>query len=712
MIDEFIKKRKEPLEMSYLEALKEENEQIKERYQLAFERIQSIQIEQKEKRTQKAMSDYFATVTEFIIQIDKTSQLVSTNHVKDMSLEELEQLNQENYCFIEGSEKRKITYETSYLNPAYAVKQLGENYGSILSFLFTEIQGMIVYAYEQRYFDITILMELFIEVYNELEEETEQTYEKIRECIYYHFRDYLDITMVKSVRELLDPNSSFATEIIMESDFNDLRYLYQFGEYITENEKKTAEYLNGLSQEAIDSMARTYTEGFRLGFVNARIDLSKKSVVSIRYCIGFERMVKAAILQFEQMGLKPTICRASVSRIQKRQHMKLGYHSPSYNKQYEYDHRYDDSFYLDKAFTERILTCYRMALEQYKELASGYAGPACIDIFGEIPFEPVSKEECKKLSEKQQKLTLFMQREKSLISNEYIKNEETSFTIIAYPIPSIGKDFSAIFDATVHVNTLDMNLYKKIQQNIIDVLDQGEYVRIKGAGKNQTNLKVMLPKLKNPLKETNFENCLADVNIPVGEVFTSPQLTGTEGTLHVSEVYLRDLKYYNLMLHFTDGKIDQYNCTNFKEEEKNKAFVKENLMYQHETLPIGEFAIGTNTTAYKMGRDFQIQEKLPILIAEKTGPHFAVGDTCYRMSEDNRVYNPDGKEIVAKDNEISILRKTEIEKAYYNCHTDITIPYDELGEITVCCSDGKQICIIKDGKFVLSGTEELNKALS
>ena len=32
--------------------------------------------------------------------------------------------------------------------------------------------------------------------------------------------------------------------------------------------------------------------------------------------------------------------------------------------------------------------------------------------------------------------------------------------------------------------------------------------------------------LNNPEKETNFENCLADVNIPLGEVFTSPKLTG------------------------------------------------------------------------------------------------------------------------------------------------------------------------------------------
>ncbi len=45
----------------------------------------------------------------------------------------------------------------------------------------------------------------------------------------------------------------------------------------------------------------------------------------------------------------------------------------------------------------------------------------------------------------------------------------------------------------------------------------------------------------------------------------------------------------------------------------------------HETLPMGEFAIGTNTTAYRMARDFDIADKLPILIAEKTGASLCSG---------------------------------------------------------------------------------------
>ena len=125
---------------------------------------------------------------------------------------------------------------------------------------------------------------------------------------------------------------------------------------------------------------------------------------------------------------------------------------------------------------------------------------------------------------------------------------------------------------------------------------------------------------------------------------------------------------------------------------------------------MGEFAIGTNTTAYRMARKYQIADKLPILIAEKTGPHFAVGDTCYTYDEDNMTYNPDGKAIIARDNEISIRRKEDISKAYFNCHTDITIPYDEIGNITVVAEDGTRTDLIKNGRFVLDGTLALNDA--
>lgn len=332
-----------------------------------------------------------------------------------------------------------------------------------------------------------------------------------------------------------------------------------------------------------------------------------------------------------------------------------------------------------------------------------------METFGEIPFAPEKKKEACTLSSHQQKLQVTYDNEAGQIVNRYIKGEERSFTIIAYPVMEIGEQFEEIFKETVKINTLDNHLYREIQQNIIDALDKGETVHIQGKEGNATDLTVKLHHLENPEKQTNFENCVADVNIPVGEVFTSPVLKGTNGTLAVSRVFLNGLEYRDLKIEFTDGKISGYSCGNFDSEEENRNFIKENLLYHHDTLPLGEFAIGTNTTAYVMAQKYQIGHLLPILIAEKMGPHFAVGDTCYSWCEDTAVYNPDGKEIIARDNEVSILRKEDISKAYLGCHTDITIPYDELDSIRVQTPDGDWVSIIEGGRFVLPKTEALNE---
>ena len=295
------------------------------------------------------------------------------------------------------------------------------------------------------------------------------------------------------------------------------------------------------------------------------------------------------------------------------------------------------------------------------------------------------------------------------ITNEYIKGEERSFTIIAFPVPDIGEQFEEIFAETVKINTLDYRTWQEIQQKLIDTLDTGIQVHILGSGRNRTDLRVALVPIQNPGQETVFENCVADVNIPVGEVFTSPRLKGTDGVLHVTGVYLNGLFYKDLRLTFRDGMITDYTCSNYSSEEDNRRYIRENVLMHHETLPMGEFALGTNTTAYVAAQKYRIGARLPILIAEKMGPHFAVGDTCFSWEEEVVTCNPDGKRMIAKENECSALRKEDIRKAYFNCHTDITIPYDELKGIAVVHGDGSETFIIRDGRFVLPGTEELNK---
>ncbi len=688
--------------VKYQELWNEENTNIRERYDLAMERILEIPSEE---RVAEPYRSYFNQMAAFTAQIEELARLQLREDLDAFTLEELQQLNDRLYADILPEH-----YTESYANPAYAVRMLGADLGPLLSAFYAQFRAAIVFAYECRLTDITILCETLIEIYNMFEDSEPQA-RAVRDVLYWFFSDYTDVTLTYRIREQLDPGLSFAKDIIMESDLSDLRYLYRFGEYISDSELQIASYLKSLPEETIEKMASTYTEGYRKGFDVMGRDLSKKKTVSIRYELGFERMIRAAIRQ--EMGLEVILYRAAVWSVTMSPNRKIGYHGTSANMQFDYDHRYDQTIYLDKAFKERKLAVLRTAYENCKKLAAEYAGPAVVETFGEDGFEPVNKPEAYSLSEKQEELQIAYSNEAMPVVNQYIPGDETSFTIIAFPVPAIGKDFAEIFHETIRINTLDYEEYKKIQQNVVDVLDQAEYVTVTGNAEagNETRMKISLHALTDPAKQTNFENCVADVNIPVGEVFTSPVLAGTEGLLHVSQVYIGDFQFKNFRMEFKDGKITNYSCDNFADPEEGKKLIRQQILKNHDTLPMGEFAIGTNTTAYAVARKYGIMDKFPILIAEKTGPHFAVGDTCYSWSEDSAVYNPDGKEIIARDNEISLLRKEDVSKAYFGCHTDITIPYSELGDIAAVCGDGRKLPLIQNGRFVVAGTEKLNEEL-
>lgn len=682
-----------------------DSEMIGERYQLAVSRIKEIK---NENLGRPEFDEYFRTVSGFIEMMDDTLKWSIDGGLEKDSIEELGKRNKALYEDILPEH-----YDSSFGNPEVAVQKLGEDFGKILSSLYFEIRSMIPSAFEHNLFDMVIRAELFLEVYGAFASSCEAgklpEYEAIRQIMYWFYSDYAEEERCIRFAQMVAPESDFARDIIMKSDLTDLRYLYKFGEYITDNELKTAEHLNTLSQEEIDKLATTYTEGYRIGFAMTGKDITIKKTAAIVYELGFERIVKKAVSNFKEIGLQSSIYRANMSVFTMLgSARRSGYTGAVPNKQFDYDHKDDDALYLDGALVTRRLEAMRAAGEKYKKEAKVFGGPAVIETFGEKPFAPVPKKDAVHYSDTQKKLLSDFKIQNSLIMNEYIIGKERSFTIIAFPVPEIGPKFPEIFNEVVKINTLDYKLYQNIQQKIIDALDEAVYVEVKGMNGNRTDMKVMLHELKDKAHETNFENCVADVNIPVGEVFTSPVLKGTNGTLHVSGVYLEGLFFKNLEITFEDGCIKDYNCSNFESDEENKKYISDNILFNHKTLPIGEFAIGTNTTAYQIARDYSIADKLPILIAEKTGPHFAVGDTCYSHEEDNITYNPDGKSIIARDNEISLNRKTDPDKAYFSCHTDITIPYDELGEIRAVKENGEGIVIISNGEFVLPGTEELN----
>ena len=673
---------------------------IVERINLAMDRISLIRAEEDIK-----FKDFFAELASFLEKVNDIRLKKESGEFEALSFEELKDMQDELFYDL-----REDIYAGSVYNPDVLEKLFDKDFVSPLLSLGFEVRAALVSVYEGDLEGFVNILELFLQVYGIAMEDGSA--KEIADAIYWYASDYLDVTARKRIIESFTTSNRFFYNIIMNDDLSDLRYLFKFGEYIGSNEINTAKYLNSLDNETVRLCAKTFVDGYRDGFFAMQKDISKRSVVSLIYNIGFERIVKEAVIFFEDMGFEVVLQRkpyrlADISPVKNR-----GICSGGVNRQFEYDHKFDMNIFTKKAYLDRKLEVSRQTFEEIKEDMSKYGGPARMESFGEIEFLPVKKKCANAFGEKQNNLMTNYRNEMMLLQDEYIDTSGTAFCIIAWPLPSIAEDekiYSNIFDDIIRINTLDATKYKDAQQKIIDALDKADTVSIVGGEGNKTSLTIKLHELKDATKETNFENCVADVNIPVGEVFTSPVLKGTEGTLFVKDVFLSGYHLKNLCIKVKDGMIEDYTCENFESEEDNKRIIDDAVLKGHKSLPMGEFAIGTNVIAYNVAKKYDIFEKMPILIAEKMGPHFAFGDTCYSHEEDNITYNPDGKAITARDNECSIIRKTDIKKAYFNCHTDITIPLAELGDIYTNEPDGAHTYIIRDGKFVLEGSEILNE---
>ena len=680
------------------------------RYELAMGRISAII---GENIVEPSFTDYFESGASWFLMMQEEETFLQSGASEAASVKTLAERNSRLY-----REILPENYGTSWANPDYAAEKLGSEMGPLLAAMRYEMRCVIPFVYRLMRERVLIRMELFLEVYSAFTTAYRENggipaREHVKGIIYQYLADYAEDEMYCYLKDKLVEGSSRIYDLASRQG-GDIRNLYLTGEYVTEDEIISARHIGKLPEETISLIAGTITEGYRRGFINSGKNLASKKNAAVIFHLGFERIFRACVQGFASYGLR-TILPAEVPTLfHSFSQGEMGYSGANPNPQYYYDHREDEALFLDEALRTRKIEGLANAYKRLKDRTVLYAGPAVLETFGNIPFIPGPTAAAPRYDEIQQKLSSEYSVKAADLYSQAVVARDRSFTIIDFPLPAIAENedkYAEIFDAVIRINTLDNALYERVQGKMIDVLGTASRIEVRGRGTNRTELTVKLLEPEDPCAETNFENCTADVNIPVGEVYTTPVLEGTNGVLHVNGVYLDGLFFKDLEIRFEEGRVIDYSCGNFDSEEDNRAYIRENILHNRERLPMGECAIGTNTTAYAAASKYGISDRLPILIAEKTGPHFAVGDTCYCREEDNRIYNPDGKEMVAKDNSVSILRKSDPGKAYFGCHTDITIPYEELGELTAVKADGKRIGILRDGRFVLEGTEILNGPL-
>ena len=160
---------------------KERNEQYAQRHELAVGRLRGIVSEE---TVSERYRMYFQDVSLFLLELENVRRKVESGEWDRYSTGEMHSLNEILYSDI--TEDR---YGRSYANPAFAAENFGVEMGRLLSLLYAEMRSGIPYAFENRKDYLTILNELFIEVYNcfeqTFEEREEPQAKAIRDALYW-----------------------------------------------------------------------------------------------------------------------------------------------------------------------------------------------------------------------------------------------------------------------------------------------------------------------------------------------------------------------------------------------------------------------------------------------------------------------------------------------------------------------------------------------
>lgn len=579
-------------------------------------------------------------------------------------------------------------YDISYANPLYTKQKLPIAYADIASAYYYEAIMSITLIFQKKMNEFYAVLEKFLVLSKSLQF-NQDIYQNMQEMAKRNL--YFD--QLNEFTDTYDPNN-FMTNLVKSEDLDDIRYVYRYGIYISETELAFAKLVQGYSEEELQKLADQMVNGYLKGFQRHNKNMNGRLNSRIVTIVGLEKISKRIIYRLKEYGYAGFIGQLNYKNV---------------NGQAISDFEKTSQLFFDKTDYEEILFSYKKLLMEKEYLLKSYQGNVIMVSFGQKKNEIMQYHPYK-----EQDYTIVKEYElkKRTVFEQYVPKSQISYTGMAFPVNEIvASNYDSIFYDIMKINQMDPTEHEKMQDKLIEILDQGIYVSLKGFRGNETNIKVYLNQLQDPTTQTNFVNCGADVNIPVGEVYTSPQLNHTTGVIHLQRIRISRVQFKDVRIEVKDGFTTSYSCQNTENELENHELMEEVIFHHREQLPLGEFALGTNTYAYALAKKDGILHLLHTLIYEKLGPHIALGDTCFAWAEDTPLYSFDHKLMCAKDNEYSIQRKEDPSKAYVNLHYDLTIPYDEIGEISVHTRDDKDIIIVKEGLFVIPQLEALNQYL-
>ncbi|MEK6677206.1 MAG: aminopeptidase [Planctomycetota bacterium] len=204
--------------------------------------------------------------------------------------------------------------------------------------------------------------------------------------------------------------------------------------------------------------------------------------------------------------------------------------------------------------------------------------------------------------------------------HQEIRVPKTRWVVLRWPSPSMAQQANKSTDAFekffFDVCTMDYAKMSRAMQPLADRMRKTDKVHIKGPGTD----------LAFSIKGIPPIPCDGKLNIPDGEVFTSPVKNSINGTLQYNaRTIYQGVIHDNVRFEFKEGKIVKATSTN--NEHLNKMLdTDEGARY------IGEFAIGVNPYVTEPMLDILFDEKIAGSFHFTPGQAYAEADNTNRSS--------------------------------------------------------------------------------
>lgn len=227
-----------------------------------------------------------------------------------------------------------------------------------------------------------------------------------------------------------------------------------------------------------------------------------------------------------------------------------------------------------------------------------------------IIIAPANSEECSDISSSR----IVMAKSQEPLTEERVKKK---WVITAYPTLVLARragmslsDFEKfVYSALLVDRKNPIQEWEKLAQRqraLVDVLNRGEAVRILA---KDTDLTMSI---KGRIAESGDGH----VNMPCGEVFTSPVEDSVNGTIFFGDfpIMFLDQEVRGIRLEFRNGKVVKASA------EENNKFLQAVLDTDEGSRYLGELGIGTNFGVKKFVKEILFDEKMGGTI------HLALGD--------------------------------------------------------------------------------------